>query len=148
MTCDEIREFLAGYQDGELEAGQHEAVERHLAECEACRRELARLEKVKEVTGKVQYNDLPLEVWDRYWHDLYRRIERGLGWIFMSIGAIILVALGLFHLLREFFFNPLVPILAKLGVGGLLLGGIFLLTSLIRERLFAYRRDRYREVQR
>ena len=148
MTCDEIKELLAGYQDGELEACQQEAVQRHLAECETCRRELARLEKVKEVTGRVQYKDLPLEVWERYWHDLYRRIDRGLGWIFMSIGAIILAALGLFHLTRDFFFNPLVPILAKLGVGGLLLGGICLLTSLIRERLFAYRRDRYREGQR
>ena len=84
MSCDKIKELLAGYQDGELDSEQLAMVQAHLAECTDCREELTRLDKVKEVTGKVKFNDLPLEVWEGYWHNLYRRIERGLGWITTS----------------------------------------------------------------
>lgn len=148
MRCDEIRELLAGYQDGELDGAQAAAVREHLAGCETCRAELARLNKVKEVASKVQYKDLPLEVWEGYWQGVYRRIERGLGWIFASLGAVILLCFGLFQLVRDFFLRPEISIFAKLGVGAMIIGGAFLLVSLIRERMFAYHRERYREVQR
>ncbi len=148
MKCDKIKELLAGYQDGELDAQQLETVQTHLAECADCREELARLNKVKEVAGKVKYNDLPLEVWESYWQGIYRRIERGLGWIFLSIGAIIMAAVGGFYLVKDFFLDPAVALIPKAGVGGLIIGGSFLLVSVLRERIFAYNRDRYREVQR
>ncbi len=148
MDCERIRELLAGYQDGELDRDQLEMVEKHLADCAACRDELARLDKVKEVTGKVKYNDLPLEIWEGYWQGIYRRIERGLGWIFTSIGAIIMLGVGAFYLVRDYFMDPAVAILPKIGVGALIVGGVFLFVSVVRERIFAYHRERYREVQR
>ncbi len=148
MDCERIRELLAGYQDRELDRDQFEMVEKHLADCAACRDELARLDKVKEVTGKVKYNDLPLEIWEGYWQGIYRRIERGLGWIFTSIGAIIILGLGAFYLVRDYFMDPTVAILPKIGVGGLIVGGVFLFVSVVRERIFACHRERYREVQR
>jgi predicted anti-sigma-YlaC factor YlaD len=148
MQCEQIKILLAGYQDGELDPEQIKMVEDHLKTCSACREELARLEKVKEVTGKVKYNDLPLEVWEGYWHGIYRRIERGLGWIFASIGVIIILILGIFHLIRDYFLDSAVGLLPKFGVGALIIGGVFLLVSIVRERIFAYNRDRYKEVQR
>jgi len=148
MKCNDIRELLAGYQDGELDPTQEEMVREHLSECEQCRAELARLDKVKEVTGKVQYKDLPLEVWEGYWQNLYRRIERGLGWILVSIGSIIMAGVGIWYLLQRYFLNPEVGLFNKIGVGALLVGGIFLIVSVVREQLFAYTRDRYREVRR
>lgn len=148
MKCNDIRELLAGYQDGELDPTQEEMVREHLSECEQCRAELARLDKVKEVTGKVQYKDLPLEVWEGYWQNLYRRVERGLGWILVSIGSIIMAGVGIWYLLQRYFLNPEVGLFNKIGVGALLVGGIFLIVSVVREQLFAYTRDRYREVRR
>ncbi len=148
MKCNDIRELLAGYQDGELDRAQEEMVKKHLSECEQCRTEMARLDKVKEVTSKVQYKDLPLEVWEGYWQSLYRRIERGLGWIFVSIGSIIMAGVGIWLLLQRYFLNPEVGLFNKIGVGALLVGGIFLLVSVIREQVFAYTRERYREVRR
>jgi len=148
MKCNDIRELLAGYQDGELDPTQEEMVREHLSECEQCRAELARLDKVKEVTGKVQYKDLPLEVWEGYWQNLYRRVERGLGWILVSIGSIIMAGVGIWYLLQKYFLNPEVGLFNKIGVGALLVGGIFLIVSVVREQLFAYTRDRYREVRR
>jgi len=148
MSCDKIKELLAGYQDGELDAEQLATVQTHLAQCSACREELARLEKVKEVTAKVKFNDLPLEVWEGYWQSIYRRIERGLGWIFFSAGAIIMAIAGAFYLVKDFFLDPAVGIFSKVGVAGLIIGSIILLVSVLRERIFAYNRERYREVQR
>jgi len=148
MKCEDLRPLLAGYQDGELTPDQKASVERHLAQCPACRAELEALDKVKEVTGKVQYKDLPLEVWEGYWQNIYRRTERGLGWIFFSIGAIILLVIGGFYLVRDFFLDPNTGFLPKIGVASLLVGSVFLLVSVGRERLFAFNRERYREVER
>jgi hypothetical protein len=148
MSCEKIKELLAGYQDGELDAEQLEMVQQHLDGCSDCRAELARLEKVKEVTGKVKFNDLPLEVWEGYWQNLYRRFERGAGWIFFSLGAIIMIIAGAFYLVKDFFLDPLVSPIIKIGTGGLIIGAIILLVSILRERIFAYNRERYREVQR
>ncbi|MCK5125418.1 MAG: hypothetical protein KAR42_04115 [candidate division Zixibacteria bacterium] len=148
MNRDEMKILLAGYQDGELDPEQKKQVEKMLAESEDWQAELAKLDKIKEVTGKVQYNDLPMEVWDNYWQNLYRRVERGIGWIFASIGAIIITITGLFYLIRDYFMDVTVSLFPKIGVGALIIGGGFLLISVARERLFAYNRDRYKEVER
>ena len=148
MSCDKIKELLAGYQDGELNAEQLELVQRHLKDCSDCMAELDRLNKVKEVAAKVKFNDLPMEVWEGYWQSLYRRIERGLGWVFFSAGAIILVLVGAFYLVKDFFLDPAVNPVVRIGVGGVIAGSIILLVSILRERIFAFNRERYREVQR
>lgn len=44
--CDDIRDWLSAYLDGELNARRREAIEAHLAGCDACRRELASLRQV------------------------------------------------------------------------------------------------------
>lgn len=40
MDCRQVQELLSAYLDGELPAPQQEMVARHLASCQACRREL------------------------------------------------------------------------------------------------------------
>ncbi len=94
----------------------------------------------------MKYFDLPDRLWAGYWHGIYNRIERGTGWIILSIGTIILLAFGAWELLHHFFLNPLVPLILKIGVAALIMGIIILLVSLIRERLFSRAHDRYEEV--
>jgi anti-sigma factor RsiW len=48
MNHDEIAELLSDYHDNELAAGERAAVDRHLATCADCRRELARYRRVDE----------------------------------------------------------------------------------------------------
>ena len=102
--------------------------------------------KLKELTGILTYADLPDEVWENYWQSLYKKLERGFGWILFSIGAIVLLFFGLFQFLSELYYSPTTPIIVKISVTALLLGAIILLVSFSRERLFAYKRDRYKEV--
>ncbi|MGD2080998.1 MAG: zf-HC2 domain-containing protein [Nitrospirota bacterium] len=44
MRCDETRDRLSEYLDGELPPGERRGVEQHLAACEGCRKELSELE--------------------------------------------------------------------------------------------------------
>jgi hypothetical protein len=145
---DRKRELLAGYVDGELTDEQRAQFDQELAHDAELRAELDDFRKLKEVTGMVKYADLPDEVWDNYWENLYRKTERGLGWIFVSIGAILLLCFGMFELFSGLYANAAAPLWLKIGLTALAGGFIFLLVSYGRERLFAYHRDRYKEVDR
>jgi len=140
------RELLAGYVDGELSEDERVAFEQELQRDPDLRAELQEFTKLKEVTGMIQYADLPDEVWENYWQNLYRKLERGIGWILFSIGAIVLLSFGLFQFFKELYIDPQVPMLVKVGVTALGVGLVILLVSFVRERLFAFHRDRYGKV--
>lgn len=142
------RELLAGYVDGELSEKEREAFEKELATSAELRAELEEFRKLKEVTAGMKYADLPDEVWENYWSNLYRKTERGLGWILISLGAVILLSFGLFEAFSALYANPDNPLWLKVGVSGAALGAVILLVSFARERIFAYNRERYREVDR
>ncbi len=143
-----IRELLAGYVDGELTPEERAAVDKALAEDPELRAELEEFQKLKEVTGMAQYADLPEQVWERYWESLYRKLERGAGWILLSLGAIILIGFGLFQAFRGLYLNPDIPLWAKIGFTAAAAGLVILLVSFGRERYFAFKLDRYRRVLR
>jgi len=147
MKCDEIRVLLSALVDNELDAEQKRKVGDHLASCEDCRKEYAKLKRLKEATSEMSYFDLPDKLWAGYWREIYNRIERGIGWFFLSIGAIILLVLGAWELLDKFFLDARISLIPKLGVGAVILGLVILLVSIGRERLFSRRHDRYEEVE-
>jgi len=147
MNCEQAKILLSGLVDGELNPEEKKNTSDHITSCPDCRREYARLKKLKEVTDDMKYFDLPDKLWAGYWREVYNRVERGIGWIFLSIGAIILLAFAAWQILNNFFLDPAEPLYLKLGVGSLLLGLIILLISVIRERLFSRKHDRYDEVE-
>lgn len=140
--------MLAGYIDGELSEEEKREFENYLKNDPDLQKELAAFSKLKEMTGAMHYADIPEAVWDNYWTSLYKRLERGAGWILISISAILFLAIGLYYLLIDFFMNPEITVLIKIAVGTGILGLIVLLISAVRERLFAFKRDRYSEVKR
>jgi len=145
---DKYKILMSGYIDGELNSSEKTDFENHLKSCTLCFKEMETFHKLKEVTGAMKYADIPEHIWDGYWKSLYRRMELGLGWILVSIATVILLAFGLYEITRNFFLNPEPPILLKIAVGTGGLGFIVLLVSVVRERLFAFNRDRYKEIQR
>ena len=46
MSCQRITRMLSAFQDGELDPGRRQEVERHLAGCAACRREWEGLQEL------------------------------------------------------------------------------------------------------
>lgn len=148
MKCEEVKPYLMSHLDGEIEPEKKAEVEKHLAECEECRREYQAFVKLKQETDKMKLADLSDELWNGYWKGVYRRVERGTGWVFLSVGAIILLCFGAYQFFRELLFDPNISSIVKIGISMGALGAIVLLVSIIRERLFLCKTERYKEVQR
>jgi len=142
------RNLMMAALDGELSPAEHDELERALAADGALRAEWGRLRRVKEVTGAMGYSEPPSEVWDEYWTDVYRRLERRTGWILASAGALILCGWALWAGLEALLADHAMPLVVKIGIFALLFGGVILFVSVLREKLFTYRADRYREVRR
>lgn len=59
MKCEEIKELLSEYVDGELSAADAASVEEHLAGCEACRAELEALRQTAALVRSLPRADAP-----------------------------------------------------------------------------------------
>ena len=148
MSEKNINVMLSGYVDGELTQDERLLFESHLKNDPELRKELETFKKLKEITGAMKYADIPESVWEGYWASVYKRLERGFGWILMSISVVLFAAIGCYYLLLDFFMDPATSIFLKVAVGTGLLGLIIMLVSITRERLFAVKHDRYNEVKR
>ena len=142
-----LRQMLAGYVDNELTEQERIEFERELAVNAELQRELKEFNRLKMVSGQMRYADLPDQVWEAYWQSVYRKIERGAGWVLASIGAIILLVFGAFEAFSKLYADPASPWWLKTGLTLAAVGLIILLVSLVRERFFAYKRERYTEVE-
>ena len=91
----------------------------------------------------IKLKDLSEDARAAYARSLYNRLERGLGWIFLSLGAILLLGFGGFMLIRTFITDPTISLVLKIGVGAVILGLIVLLVSVLKERLFVRKYDKY-----
>ncbi len=147
MTCDKFQPLMMEYLDGELDHQSRKLVDRHLAECSACRREWESLLKIKKITSDMQFIQPEKEVWKMYWDQVYNRIERGLGWILLSIGSIILLSYGVFNFIQDFLKDSQEPLGIKIAVASAILGVIILFISVLRERLFIRKTDKYKEIE-
>jgi hypothetical protein len=86
---------------------------------------------------------------DRYWGSVYNRLERGLGWIFFSLGSILLLCWGTFQMIEKVIEDPGVSLVVKAGTVALIVGAVILFVSIARERLTIRKTDKYsREVER
>jgi anti-sigma factor RsiW len=141
--------MITGYLDGELSPQEQDRFEEHLASCPSCAEELAQTRRLKEELAAMEFREPTDAELERYWRSVYNRLERGIGWILFSIGAILLLCYGGFKLIEEVVRDPQVATILKVGVVALLFGAVVLFVSLLRERLAVSRADRYsREIER
>ena len=149
MSCEDLKPLIAGYLDGELSPEQRERLEAHLSGCEDCKRELAEFTALKEKLAMIKFKEPSDAELDRYWGHVYNRLERGLAWILISVGAILVLCYGAFELLDDLIRDPNVALALKIGVVVLVCGAVILFVSLFRERLAVRRVDKYsKEIKR
>lgn len=148
MTCQDHKDLMMAYLDNELNEEQKRAFEEHLASCADCTRDLAEFRKLKAMTDCVAFVEPEDRVWDQYWGNVYNRVERGIGWILFSVAAIALLIYGGFEAIESIIVDPTLGILLKIGLLALLGGGVILFVSVLRERVYFWSRDRYRDVRR
>ena len=148
MTCDDYKNLMMGYLDNELSAEQKRRLEEHLAACQQCSSELAGFRKLKAITDEVTLVEPEDRLWEEYWDGIYNRIERGIGWIVFSVAAILLTIYGGFKLVEQIVKDPSVETFLKVTLLALVIGLAILFVSVLRERLYFWKKDRYRNVRR
>lgn len=144
MRCERFKELMMARLDGEISPDGRRELDAHLAACETCRREFSELGRVTRLIGEVRLPRPTEDAMAGYWPSVYARIERGLGWWLLIVGAGVWIGYGVFAFLT----NPMMEALTKLLVALPIVGVLTLLVSAIRERCHVSRTERYGRVER
>lgn len=142
------QQLMMGALDGELSDTERSELNRLLDADPKLREEWQRLQNVKEVTSTMALRSPPEEVWDHYWTSVYSRFERRVGWILLSLGAIVLLSYGLLTAAQEILADATLPVVVKAAVFVAVVGTVVLLVSVAREKWFTHKSDPYKDVQR
>jgi len=148
MTCQDYKDLMMAYLDDELDEQQRRAFEEHLASCPACTREMKEFARLKQVTDSVTLVEPEDRLWEQYWGGVYNRIERNIGWTLFSVAGILLVIYGGFKAIEDLVRDPAVGLLLKIGLLVLITGLAILFVSILRERIYFWSKDRYKDVRR
>ncbi len=148
MTCQDYKDLMMAYLDNELDDEQKQTFEQHLAACPKCAKELKEFEKLKQLTDSVTLVEPEDRIWQQYWSNIYNRIERNLGWILFSVAAILLIIYGGFKLIEEIIKDQTIGALLKVALLVLIVGLAILFVSVLRERVYFWKKDRYIDVRR
>jgi len=148
MACQDFRDLIMGYLDDELEDQQRQAFEEHLATCPECKGEVEEFRQLIQVTDEVVLAEPEDRIWQQYWSSIYNRIERGVGWILFSVAAILLLIYGGFKAIEEIIKDPAMGVIFKAGLLILIAALAILFVSVLRERLYFWKKDRYKDVRR
>lgn len=140
--------LIAGALEGSLTPEQERELEDLVDSSPAARREIESLRSVREVTMGLEFKKPPEELWAHYWAGVYARLERGIAWTLISIGGAVLIALGAYKAIEALLADATMPLIMKLGIVALVLGGAILVVSVVREKWFLRKTDKYNEVVR
>ncbi len=140
-----MRSLISGYLDGELDAEDRERVEQYAQANAEYRREIEEMRETVAAADALEPEPVPDEVWDTFLDGVYNRVERRVGWILTATGAAAVLIVALYFLVVL----PWAPTAVKVAVELLLVGLAVLFVSVLRQRLFMMKSDRYsRDVKR
>ncbi|MBI4538073.1 MAG: zf-HC2 domain-containing protein [Gemmatimonadetes bacterium] len=134
-------EDLMRHLDGELSPEERSGLDRHLATCTECGRELALFRELKVELQRLglRASDPRRSVWDA----VHRRVTRSAGWILLLAGGAAWAAYGAYLLVAA-----RVDLWEKLAAGAVGIGILLLLASVIWDRYREWQTDPYRDIQR
>jgi len=147
MAHDVFKNLMMGYLDGELTALEEARMEQHLRECADCSGELESFRKLKEITKPMKLAVPDEAYWEQYWSRVYNRLERQFGWALFSVGAILLASYGSYTLVNSLLLDREMPAVMRIGTAALIIGVCTLLVSVVRERIHAWRSDKYKRIK-
>lgn len=147
LTPDEwARRLMMGALDGELSSSDETELKRLLEGDPGLEAEWRQLKRLKEVTNTMSLRQPSQEVWEGYWMGVYRRFERGVAWILVSLGAVVLLSWGAWEGLQDLWKDQELPMLVKVGSLALSIGFVVLLVSVVREKFVVRQHDPYKDV--
>ena len=136
------------YFEGNLSPEEKKELARIINRDEKTAKELEDMDKLKEVIEMLEPVN-PEKDWEEYWSSLYNRLERGIGWIIFSMGAILTFTFVGIQFIKELIRDPQIALYAKIGLFALIFGLAILFASVLRERITLCKTDKYsKEVKR
>lgn len=148
MTCQKDKGLMMAYIDNELDDEQKRSFEKHLMSCADCRKEVEEFRKLKQITDDLALAEPEDVVWRQYWSGIYNRVERGVGWVLFSVAVILLLIYGGFRIIEAIIKDPTVDKVLKMGLLTLIVGAAILFVSILRERIYFWKKDRYKDIRR
>ena len=137
--------LISGYLDGELDEDERAAFEAELERDPELRAALDEMREVVTATDAIEFEAPPDDVWDTFLDSVLSRTERHTGWVLLFLGAVAITAFGLYYVA----FTPWAPLPVRAGIGTVGLGGLVLFGSVLRQRIYVRKSDRYsRDVRR
>jgi hypothetical protein len=133
-------EELMRYLDGEVGPEERNRIETSLEASTEIRRELAVYKAMKDDLQNLKLNDG--EPNGSVWYAVNRHLARPFGWILLVVGALVWAAYGVYVYLASPTF-----LWQKLATGGIGIGILLLLASVIWERYRVWLTDPYRDIQ-
>jgi len=148
QKLDRFRQLMTAALDDELSADEQAEFQRMVTASPERQTEWNEQRKIKELAMHLKFTSPREEVWDRYWVNVYNRIERRAAWILVSLGAMVVLVFAGYKAVESLLADAQTPWLVKGGILALLAGGVILFVSVLREKLFTRKTDKYREIQR
>ncbi len=148
MNQERYIELVEKYLSEEITPTELSELNNILANNPGLKDDLEEQKHIKEVLNKMELKNPSGEIWDGYWLNVYNRIERGIAWILISLASIVILSYAAIQAIDELLADTQTPDIVKYSIFALILGGIILLVSLFREKIFVYKKDKYKEIQR
>jgi uncharacterized membrane protein len=148
MIDENVMILMEKYFENELSSEEEDFFLSQLSHNENLRKEFEDQKKIKEILNKMKMKDPSSELWDGYWEKTYNRIQRGLGWLAIFVGALILLAFASIEFVNQLYSDNTTPIVIKIGIVFFVFGFLVLIFSIIREKIFIFKSDKYKEIQR
>ena len=143
-----VRHLMMAEVDQEISGEERRELESALEGNPDLREELETFHRLKEVTDTMTPLKPREETWDTYWEHVYRRLERGIGWVLVSLGTITAGTWALWTAVSELMRDTTMPAYVRWGLLALIAGFVILFVSVVRERLFTQKNDPYKDVVR
>lgn len=144
MHCTRFQTDGMRLLDGELSPDEKTQYETHVRECEDCRRELADLGRVVELTNELKLRVPDDEFWDGYWESVYRRSERHVGFLLLVVGVVGMIGYAIIRAIT----SPRFLTYEGISVTIILVGLAIIFISVARERYHESKNDPYKGVRR
>ncbi len=142
-SCQHIEELLTGYLDSELTQQESQRVAVHIEQCEDCRKTWRQLQQLQQAVQETRYPNLEQEKLETMMNDLTSKSLQGIAWFALSAGLAMIIAFAVY----AFWVDTGMPWYHKLAMSLIWGGGIGLFISVLRQRLIAWKSDKYRKVK-
>lgn len=143
INSEHVGEMLSGYIDGELTQQERQRVILHCESCEACSETLEELTVLRERLGNTLISPIGEDKWRESMDVKGVKTSRGIGWILLIAGLLVIGGVGLYH----FVFEDTMDTWMKLVIVAIYGGLAILLFSVLRQRLIERKTDKYKDVE-